>query len=344
MKTFIKSGFAAIGIILLFYSFALAQSQVIESEGKHVMGDLDNKKDARTLALIEAKRMALEKAGTYVESTSEVKEFQLTKDQINSLAAGIMSVEVLKEDWKMSGESMMVVILIRATVDTVNLKERIATLKDEDRAGEDFKSVQSQLAVLQKELADLKAKQVEVASGKDQAAAKEAFKEKHDDIMKEVTALDFMETANAAMMNQRWSDANDAYDRALKINPKLMGAYRGQAIALQRTGKPQQAEERMNIVLKSRTPSAGDYVVKAMLLKNQGDFQSSLDYINRAIRMQPKVPRYFLQRGDIHLAMNQPRQAFEDFNHACRLGNKIGCDRAKHVRQKMQQERLKRSK
>jgi len=341
MKRFIKAAIAAVGILLMFHPFALAESQVVTCEGKYVMGDLDTRQNAKMLALMEAKRLALEKAGTYVESASEVKEFQLTKDQINSLAAGIMSVEVLKEDWKASGESMMIVIQIRATVNTANLKERIEALKDEDRGGEEIKSVQSQLAALQKELADLKAKQVETAASKDQKIAKEAVKEKHDEIMNEMTALDFMETANAAMMNQRWSEANNAYDRAIKLNPKLTDAYRGQAVALGRMGRTQEASAKMDAALKTGAPTARDYAVKAMILKNHRQYGSSLQYISRAIHMQPRVPRFYLQRADTHLAMHNPRAAFDDYSHACRMGNKIGCDRAKFLKQKMQQERPK---
>jgi tetratricopeptide (TPR) repeat protein len=338
MKRIVGSGLAAIGILLLFQSFALAEPQVVTCEGKYVMGDLDTKQNAKMLALMEAKRLALEKAGTYVESTSEVKEFQLTKDQINSLAAGIMSVEVLKEDWKTSGENMMIVIQIRATVNTANLKERIDALKDEDQGGEELKSVQSQLATLQKELADLKAKQTEAAPGKEQAVAKEAIKEKHDDIMKEMTALDFMETANAAMMNQRWSEANESYGKALAINPKLTGAYRGQAVALGRMGRTQEADAKMDEALKTGTPTARDYAVKAMILKNQQQYGPALQYINKAIQMQPRVPRFYLQRGDIQLAMHKPKAAFNDYSQACRMGNKIGCEKAKSLKQKMQQQ------
>jgi hypothetical protein len=54
-----------------------------------VLGDLDSKKDANAHALIEPKRLALEQAGTYIASSTEVKNFQLSKDQINTLASGI---------------------------------------------------------------------------------------------------------------------------------------------------------------------------------------------------------------------------------------------------------------
>jgi hypothetical protein len=119
---------------------AYAEPSSIISEGQYVMGDLDTKKDAKTQALIEAKRMAMEKAGTYLLSTTEVKNFQLSKDQINTIAAGIMTVEILKEDWKMSGANMVLTIQIRAIVDTSNLKDRISKMQEGDNT-ENFKEV-----------------------------------------------------------------------------------------------------------------------------------------------------------------------------------------------------------
>ena len=46
---------------------------LVECEGKYAMGDLDSKQDAKTFALMEAKRIALERAGAYLTSSSEVK-------------------------------------------------------------------------------------------------------------------------------------------------------------------------------------------------------------------------------------------------------------------------------
>ena len=43
--------------------------------------------DARQRCLLEAKRKILEQAGVYIESASEVKNFDLTKDKIASFAA-----------------------------------------------------------------------------------------------------------------------------------------------------------------------------------------------------------------------------------------------------------------
>ena len=61
---------ATITLLTLFLVLStvmvVAQPSVIVSEGKYSMGDLDSKKDGKVLAIMDAKRMAMEQAGTYI--------------------------------------------------------------------------------------------------------------------------------------------------------------------------------------------------------------------------------------------------------------------------------------
>ena len=54
--------------------------------------------DARQRCLLEAKRKILEQAGVYIESASEVKNFDLTKDKIASFAAAVMHITETKDE------------------------------------------------------------------------------------------------------------------------------------------------------------------------------------------------------------------------------------------------------
>jgi len=145
--------------VFLFLSLAAwAQPKSFVSEGKYELGYLDSQKDAKSLALIEAKKQAIEEAVKYLDSLQEVKSAKLNKDQINTLATVMMPVDVLSEDWKTSGEITSVIIRIRATIDLSQIKDKIAKMREDDQT-ETIKEMQSQLSALQKELADLKAKQ-----------------------------------------------------------------------------------------------------------------------------------------------------------------------------------------
>lgn len=65
-------------LLLLLPSFSLAETKEIVAEGTYNMGDGETPTVAESRALLQAKRTAVEEAGTYVESYSKTRNFQLT--------------------------------------------------------------------------------------------------------------------------------------------------------------------------------------------------------------------------------------------------------------------------
>src|ERR1041385_1086997 len=82
---------------LVIPTIAIAGTHTITTTHTYVMGDNDSRNDARRLCFLEAKRKVLEQAGTLIQSSSEVINLQLTKDQMTSYSAAIVSVETLDE-------------------------------------------------------------------------------------------------------------------------------------------------------------------------------------------------------------------------------------------------------
>jgi len=331
-------------LLLVFFSpSALAESKMVTCQGRYVLGDLDTKKGARALALMEAKRAALEQTGTYLESSSEVKNYELTKDQISSLASGIMSVEILKEEWKMSGENLMVTILIRAAVDTSNLEERISALKDDRERVDEFKNVQAQLAALQEEIQKLKDQQTEKVSGEQREAPKKELelKEKYANITNTMRALDYFKNANADLANERWDEAMTAYGHALSLNPGMAGAYAGQAIALNKMGRLHEALERADRAVEIAPDSARAHAARSGVLGKSGRYALALESINEAIGINPRNPKFYFIRGKIRLKLKRARLAFKDFERACKMGDRKACQETKALanRLKIRQER-----
>lgn len=315
---------------------AFAEPSSIISEGKYVMGDLDTKKDAKTQALMEAKRMAMEKAGTYLQSTTEVKNFQLSKDQINTIAAGIMSVEILNEDWKMSGDNMVLTIQIRAIVDTSNLKGQISRMQEGGNT-ENFKEVQSQLAALRKELAELKkqAQQQADSPGAKKQPSPE-MKEKHKSLVNEMSAWEYIEKGNIAGDNQRWEEALAAYEQAMALNPPIAEAYAGKAFALYHLKKMDDALITVDKGLVINPLSPRVLRIKALILKEQPEkVDLALETVNRAINLQPEMARSYRIRGEVFIKMGKFHSALKDFAQACQMGMKESCVRAKGLEERM---------
>ena len=91
-------------IIFLSFLFLLFSPHLASAETKTFIKEYtyrasedDSRNSSRVTAMREVKRLLLEELGTYLESITEVKNFQLTKDQITSLTAGIVRAEIVDE-------------------------------------------------------------------------------------------------------------------------------------------------------------------------------------------------------------------------------------------------------
>ena len=101
-KIFIKTMFFCLAVMLSFVlnmGTAFSETKTFIREYTYQAGDEDSKNSCRVIALREVKRLLLEELGTYLESTTEVNDFHLTKDHIVTLTAGIVQTELLAEKW-----------------------------------------------------------------------------------------------------------------------------------------------------------------------------------------------------------------------------------------------------
>jgi TPR repeat protein len=105
---------------------AVAEIQTFTATHTYILGDHDSKDDVRQRCLLEAKRKILEQAGVYIESASEVKNFDLTKDKITSFAAAVMQVKDTKEDVGFQQGHMTLTLKLTAQVDLAELRKQLA--------------------------------------------------------------------------------------------------------------------------------------------------------------------------------------------------------------------------
>ena len=86
MKNFIAF---VVTLFLLLPAYGFTEIKDIITEGDYNMGDGETPSVAESRALLNAKRIALEQAGTYIESYSKVKNFQLVEDQVKVLTGTV---------------------------------------------------------------------------------------------------------------------------------------------------------------------------------------------------------------------------------------------------------------
>jgi len=147
-----------LGITILTTAHAAASAQTITATHTYVMGDNDSRNDARRICFLEAKRKVLEKAGTYIESSSEIKNFQLSKDQINSYTAAVLSVETVKEDFSTKNGQTTVTMTVKANVNTADVRKRLAAIVADRGLQEKIAAQQQQLKQLEEQMRALNAK------------------------------------------------------------------------------------------------------------------------------------------------------------------------------------------
>jgi hypothetical protein len=145
-RLIIRLSFFALFSMCIYPS--LSHSEIIYVIHKYVMGDNDSRNDARKMCFLEAKRKVIEKAGTYIESLTEVKNAKLSKDEILAYSSALLKVETVKEDWKMSGDNMAVILKVKADVATGNLKKKLSNIRKD-------KSIQKKVIEQQEKLRNL---------------------------------------------------------------------------------------------------------------------------------------------------------------------------------------------
>jgi len=141
---------------LLFSGSLFAQSkQTVHASYKYTLGDSDTKSDAKKIAFIEAKRLCLEKAGSYIESNTEVLDFRLSKDEIKTYTGGILKVEIVSEEFKAIGENLSLFMEVKAEVDLTKVKENLRRVKVDGQFAAKIKDQERQLQALEDKIRSL---------------------------------------------------------------------------------------------------------------------------------------------------------------------------------------------
>jgi len=139
-------------IFLAVSSVVGAEVQTFTATHTYVLGDHDSKDDARQRCLLETKRNILEQAGVYIESESEVKNFDLTKDTITSFAAAAMQVKDTKEEVSFQQGHMTMTLKLTAQVDLEEVRKQIEARQVDASVREDVTAQKERLKRLEAQL------------------------------------------------------------------------------------------------------------------------------------------------------------------------------------------------
>ncbi len=280
---------ASLLLVLLLASVpAGAEVRTITATGEYRMGDNDTRTDAKRLALLDAKRLALEKTGTYLEGVTEVKNLQVTKDEIRTYTAGV--VEVVEQETRsaMEGETTVVRVDVTVKIDPAAVARQIEALRKNEHAQEELRHVREEADRLRQEV---EAKTKELAALKSKTDAESLLKER--------------EQAFAKL------DAHDLVVQAWRVPV-------GQRVEFGEGGvPPPQDRASMKAMLQRALvldPSnARAHLTLGHLLQEEGNLNGAIREYREALRFKPDLARAHAGLGRALLASGRRDEAVREF-------------------------------
>lgn len=158
-----------IALILILSPPALAETKALIADADYIMGDGETPAFAEAMALQKAKQHALEEAGTYVQSYTKTSNQDLTVDEVQTIAGGLMQTEVLEKTRTLINDGLRVSVRIKATVSPDRVEELARRIRGTDMA-EEYKSLQREYARLSTELDSIKQLLRATGPGKERAS------------------------------------------------------------------------------------------------------------------------------------------------------------------------------
>ncbi len=302
-----------------------AETKEIVAEGIYVMGDGETPIVAESRAVEQAKRMALEEAGTYVKSYSRVKNFQIADDEIEVLASGMMEISILDKKRSIEADAVKFWVRIKAVV-TPDKIEIVAERVKEQGLGQEYKEL--------KEAYDKS--QAEVTRLKEQLAATKMEPERKEIIgkiglqEKEFQARQLYAEAMREFAADHAQKALTLLSQSIEGNPKFAPAHLFRGWVYYKREDFDRAFPDFDKAAQLAPKLFGAYAGRGMCHSRNDRFSAAIADLSKSLRINPR-PRADLKvgihfhLGRSHLYGGDRQQARRHLQIACDLGNKNGC-------------------
>ncbi|HSN05371.1 MAG TPA: hypothetical protein VLS44_10330 [Nitrospira sp.] len=137
---------------MLWAQAGQAEIRIVSAQGEHRMGDRDTREDATRLATEQAKRNALERVATYLESITVVDGLDITRDEMRTYTAGLILVLDQQTNTTLDGDAIVVKTDLIAQIDTEEVSHAIAALRENEDARHQLLALTQENEQLQQEL------------------------------------------------------------------------------------------------------------------------------------------------------------------------------------------------
>jgi len=118
-------------LVSLVPSVACAKAETFFATYTYAMSDNDSRNDARRLAFIEARKLVLEKAGSFVSSSPQLRDNSISPEDIKSYIGALVNVEIDKEKFDVFFGSQSLTMTVKAAIDMVPAITTLAIIRSD---------------------------------------------------------------------------------------------------------------------------------------------------------------------------------------------------------------------
>lgn len=321
MKNFLKIFSLAILILGLSSQTSFAKSEIVEASGTYVIDvKVDETFAAGTArAREEAKRIAAEKAGVYVQSYSKTVNLELDYDEIKTVTAQLLKVQDgEKIDTKsLEGGLIEIKVTIKALVEFPNdemLKTMMSDKQNLEEATAKYKILEQEYEALKKEMEVLKGDYRNA-----NAAEKVQIKDAIERNGKYFSALIELEQGNNFYFRRDYQNAVNSYTNAINIQPNFAEAYNNRGNAYVQLQNYSQALQDLQNAARLNSVDSRIYNNLGNVYLMQQNYNSAIKAYSQAINLNSNLFTAYFNRALAYSYLGQFKNALPDAKRAMKL-------------------------
>lgn len=295
-------------VVLIAPLAAYAEPVKFEKEYTYQASDIDSKVSSRAIALEQVKRALLEQLGTYLVSETEVKNYKMTKDQVTTLTAGIVSAEVVEEKW----DGRTYYLKAKIVADPEEVAKSVDALRMDVQKSKELEDSKKKAAEAMKEVARLRKKMELVKTDTKKQG-------EYANAINVLSARDWLDKAMVFAESKNYTAAIDACNNAINLDSQDAFAYSLRGFTYNILGNLQEAIKDYDEAIRLKPQVPISYVERGTAYSRLGNQQQAIKDYNKAIKLDPKNTVVYCMRGIIYGSLGKPQLALRDFSKAIAL-------------------------
>ena len=294
--------------LLIIANSGITVPKVFTVTVKRVIGEHETRDDVRVFATLEAKRQALEQAGTYLQVETIMRDYKLQSDEVTALAAGVLSTEQASEEWGMEGEHFMIWLTYEITIDPENVDQRISDLVADQEKFDDYQRLQESYARILVENEELRG-QLEAAN----AEQLDDLKVKVEQLRDQLSAVDWY---NKGIDASDFNNKLEYYSYAIELNPYFVYAYNNRGIVYAELRELYKAISDFNKAINIDHFFSEAFYNRGKAYQLIGDYKLSIADYTWTISIDSNYVAAYNNRGIVYQKLGNYDKAIADYSKA----------------------------